>query len=314
MLAMSVLEQRWREPAFVAAAHAWIRDRLDTAVSGPVVAIEQTHVTDWSTVMRVTTRHGVAWFKANEESLRHEAAVTAFLAPRSGERVPRPMAHDPETGWMLMVDMTPRLRDVVAVERSLDRWHDALDAYARIQLGCQDEVDALLALGLPDRRLATLPAAYADLLAELAGSGEVDPRLPDPTAIGELCDRLAAFGIRETIQHDDLHDGQVFLPSGRAHVLDWGDACVSHPFLTLSVTLEGVIAWGVDDVEGSVDLAPHLASYLRPFEEAYDRADLHDAATIAMRLGWVCRAVNGHLPQDPDRTRTRLRMFLDGSP
>ena len=31
-----------------------------------------------------------------------------------------------------------------------------------------------------------------------------------------------------------------------------------------------------------------------------------------MRLGWVCRAVNGHLPSDPGMTHTRLRMFLDG--
>lgn len=33
-----------------------------------------------------------------------------------------------------------------------------------------------------------------------------------------------------------------------------------------------------------------------------------------MRLGWVCRAVNGDLSQDPDRTHVRLRMFLDGKP
>ena len=33
-----------------------------------------------------------------------------------------------------------------------------------------------------------------------------------------------------------------------------------------------------------------------------------------MRLGWVCRAVNGALPQDPERTRVRLKMFLDGKP
>ncbi len=311
MLAMSDLEQRWREPAFVAAAHAWIHDQLDDRLPGPVLRIEQTHVTDWSTVMRVTTRHAVVWFKANDETMRHEAALTAFLAPRSGQRVVRPMAFDPGTGWMLMADMAPRLREVVAEERSLGRWPEVLEAYARVQLACEDEVDALLGLGLPDRRLPTLPDAYADLLAGLV---DPDPRLPGPEAIEELCTRLAAYGIRETVQHDDLHDGQVFVPNGRAHILDWGDACVSHPFFTLSVTLEGVIAWGVDDEEGSEDLEPHLAAYLRPYEERYDRTDLREAVPVAIRLGWVCRAVNGHLPQDPGSTHTRLRMFLDGTP
>jgi hypothetical protein len=221
------------------------------------------------------------------------------------------MAFDPGTGWMLMADMAPRLREVVAEERTLGRWPEVLEAYARIQLACEDEVDALLDLGLPDRRLPTLPDAYADLLAGLV---DPDPRLPRPEAIEELCDRLAAHGIRETVQHDDLHDGQVFLPTDHAHILDWGDACVSHPFFTLSVTLEGVIAWGVDDEEGSEDLEPHLAAYLGPYEERYGRTDLREAARTAMRLGWVCRAVNGHLPPDPGRTHTRLRMFLDGRP
>jgi hypothetical protein len=309
----SELTATWRDPTFVLAAHAWIHEQLDGGARGPVLRIEQTHVTDWSTVMRVSTRHAIVWFKANDESMRHEAAVTAFLAPRSDERVVRPMAADPDTGWMLMADMAPRLREVVVERRSLHLWHDALGAYAGIQLACEDEVDALLALGLPDRRLATLPGAYAALLAEL---DDADPCLPGADEIAALCDALAAYGIRETVQHDDLHDGQVFVPHDRAHVLDWGDACVSHPFFTLAVTLEGVIAWGVDDEEDSEDVEPYLSSYLRPYAERYPltNAELREAVTLAMRLGWICRAVNGHLPQDPGQTHTRLRMFLEGRP
>jgi hypothetical protein len=268
-------------------------------------------VTDWSTVMRVPTADGPVWFKANDGSMRHEAAVTTLVAPLSGGRVPAPLASDPSTGWMLLADAGPRLRDVIPEERSLERWHDVLEAYARVQLACVDRVDALLAAGLPDRRLPTLPAAYDALLAQL---GDVDPRWPDAGAVADLCEALASFGISETVQHDDLHDGQVFLGSGTHQVLDWGDACVSHPFFTLSVTLEGVIAWGVDDVEGSEDLAPHLAAYLRPWAEQHPDVDLPEAARLAMRLGWICRAVNGHLPQDPDQTRVRLAMFLQGRP
>ena len=161
--------------------------------------------------------------------------------------------------------------------------------------------------------LHTLPGAYAALLADL---GAADPRLPGPDVIEELCDRLAAYGVRETVQHDDLHDGQVFLGSGVHQVLDWGDACVSHPFFTLAVTLGGVISWGVDDVADSEDLEPHLRAYLGPYQARYGipMTDLREAARLAMRLGWVCRAVNGALPQDPERTHVRLRMFLDGLP
>jgi hypothetical protein len=260
--------------------------------------------------MRVPTDGGTVWFKANEAAMAHEAAVLEVVAARSAGRVPRPLARDADTGWMLLADAGARLRDAIAQERTLGRWLDVLEAYARVQLACEDDVDDLLALGLPDRRLHTLPAAYADLLAAL---DDVDPRLPRPEAIEDLCGELAGFGIRETVQHDDLHDGQVFLGTGTHQVLDWGDACVSHPFFTLSVTLEGVIAWGVDDEEDSEDFEPHLAAYLGPYRERYD-GDLREAARLAMRLGWVCRAVNGALPQDHSSTHVRLKMFLEGKP
>lgn len=304
----SELKRRWRDPGFVGAAHAWIDEQLTGLGRTRTGDLEQPHVQDWSTVIRVPTDAGTVWFKANEEALAHEAALLALVAHRSAGRVPAPLARDASTGWMLMADAGRRLRDVLPEERSLVRWHDVLEAYARVQMACEGDVDVLVALGVPDRRLVTLPASYAVLLDAL---GDPDPRLPGADAIEDLCGELAAFGIRETVQHDDLHDGQVFLGSGVQQILDWGDACVSHPFFSLAVTLQGVIAWGVDDIEGSEDLGPHLAAYLGPYRERYD-GDLEAAARLAMRLGWVCRAVNGHLPQDPDGTRVRLQMFLDG--
>jgi hypothetical protein len=88
---------------------------------------------------------------------------------------------------------------------------------------------------------------------------------------------------------------------------------VSHPFFTLSVTLQGVIAWGLDDVERSEDLGPYRDAYLAPYAERCG-GDLVRATDVAMRLGWACRAVNGHVPGDERGTVTRLRMFLDGTP
>src|SRR6266545_17661 len=131
--------------------------------------------------------------------------------------------------------------------------------------------------------------------------------------IREMCDELAGYGLSETIQHDDFHDGQVFVRDGRYLLLDWADACVSHPFFTLSVTLEGMLAWGLDDVEGSVDIGPFRDAYLESFTRIAGDTELDAACATAMRLGWVCRAVNGCLGvPDLDQTRVRLRMFLDG--
>jgi Ser/Thr protein kinase RdoA (MazF antagonist) len=55
-----------------------------------------------------------------------------------------------------------------------------------------------------------------------------------------LCHELADRGIPDTLQHDDLHDGNLFVRDGRFVFFDWGDACVTHPFHTLVVTLRAL--------------------------------------------------------------------------
>ncbi len=323
----------WTEPRFLADAHAWIRARLadlDVRLTGPV---GQTHDRPWSTVLRVPTDRGPIFFKASASATRHEAAIVAFLAQRWPEVVPAPLAVDLEQGWMLMADAGIRLRELVEAERDVSRWLDVLPLYAGLQADLAGAAADFLALGAPDLRLAVLPARYEALLDELealdrleAADGDDRPSVPTARPSGEMrrlrhavprvaamCTELAGYRIAETIQHDDLNDGAVYSRDGRYLILDWGDACVSHPFFSMSVTLEGVIGWGVDDVQGSVDVTPFRDAYLAPFAGDRTGDELRAACALALRLGWVCRAVNGHVPgRDAIPTWTRLRMFLDG--
>jgi len=302
------MSDRWLDPDWLGGAHAWIESELARLGMRRTAGIEQPHVYPWSTVLRVPTETGDVWFKANHDALRHEAGLLELLSARHPDCVPPPLATAPQRGWILMADAGQPLRHLLPVERDLDRWKDVLGLCAAVQLDLTDSVDTMLELGVPDLRLATLPEKYERFVTEL----DAEPRFRQSTGyVAELSDALAGYGIHETIQHDDLHDGQVFVKDGRHLLMDWGDACISHPFFTLSVTLEGVIAWGLDDVEGSVDTVPFRDAYLRPFAERYD-VDLAGAAEVAVRLGWACRAVNGHVPGEDKATLARLRMFLDG--
>ena len=305
------MQQQWEDPAWLATAHGWIADRLRALGLTRTGEIEQPHVRDWSTVLRVPTEAGDVWFKANVEELAFEAGLVALLAERRPDVVPPPLAWDDATGWMLMADAGSMLRTVEPEEAWLAGWHDVLPRYAALQLAMTDDVTTLLALGVPDLRLATLPERYQQVLDEVGAEQRFRDALPQ---VVDLCDQVASFGIGETVQHDDLHDGQIFVRDGGFRVLDWGDACVAHPFFTLSVSLEGILQWGLHDVEGAVDVAPYRDGYLAPFAAAYPGVDVVDAVEPALRLGWVCRAVNGHLLGGAERTMTRLRMFLDGTP
>jgi len=277
----------WLDPEWQLEAHAWIGaqlDRLGLEQSGP---IEQPHVRAWATALRVPTTSGAVWFKASIPVLAHEVAVVDVISRRRPDLVPELLASDFERGWMLMADGGVRLRELVESDHDVARWLDVLPRYAELQISLAATADELVAAGAPDRRLAVLPSQYEELLrrrpAEFAGTAR---------GVAELCAQLAAIGVPETIQHDDLHDGQVFVQDGRYLFFDWGDACVSHPFFSLSVTLEGFLSWGPDDVEDSVDVRPFRDAYLEPFTQFAALADLEAAAAAATRLGWVCRALN----------------------
>jgi hypothetical protein len=300
---------QWSEPAWLADAHAWIDaqlDRIGLAHDGPV---EQPHVRPWATALRIPTSDGPVWFKAAIPVLGYEPAALELISRRRPNLVPELLAADLDRGWMLTADGGERLRELVERERSLDRWLDVLPRYAELQLALAADGDGFVSLGMPNRSLAGLPGEYLALLerapVEFHGTA---PR------VAELCAEVASLGLFETIQHDDLHDGQIFVRDGHYLFHDWGDACVSHPFFSMSVTLQGNIAWGLDDVKGSVDVTPFRDAYLEPFTSVASRAELTRALDAALRLGWVCRALNVErfaLALDPP---DRERLLLEGVP
>jgi aminoglycoside phosphotransferase (APT) family kinase protein len=95
-----------------------------------------------------------------------------------------------------------------------------------------------LSHGVPDLRIATLPARYDDLLKrELPLEREEIERLRAfAPRFAELCDELIAHDVSEPVQHDDLHMSNVYTEGEQLRVLDWGDSSISHPFVSLVVT------------------------------------------------------------------------------
>jgi Ser/Thr protein kinase RdoA (MazF antagonist) len=216
-------------------------------------------------------------------------------------------------------------------DQDLSRWEEMLARYAELQIDAAQARDELLAHSVPDRRLAVFPELYEEMLGDPVARGDGLPealtadelrhlheRSPDVQA---MCDQLAALGVPETIQHDDLHDANVFLRDGRFVFFDWGDSCVSHPFLTMTVTLHGVLAWLLDPETGRGDVSRFRDAYLEPFTRFAPREQLLAAFPAAIDLGVVCRglswlhAIRGLEPPHRDEWASspaqRLRWFLE---
>ncbi len=218
-----------------AAAEEWIRAHVE-----PVGAIETAHERPWATVLRVPLADRVAWFKACAPVQAFEPRLSAELCARWPDRVAEVLGYDQERAWLLLADAGTPLH---VLGNPLEAWLVALPLYAELQRGEAAHTVDHLAHGVPDLRVATLPARYEDLLQHdlPLERGDIRRLCEFAPRFAELCDELAAHDVPATVQHDDLHTANVYYAQGeRLRLLDWGDASISHPFASLVVTFRFV--------------------------------------------------------------------------
>lgn len=312
----------WTDPHWRDTALAWVGDRLGRhgrRVVGPV----EPRVRPWSLVWRVPTDAGNAWFKANNPGTRHEPALLDTLARLAPGRVLDPIAVDADRGWSLLPDGGPSLRDALGGDRGLlVRWERVLPEYADLQRTVAPRAGELLALGVPDHRPEVLPELFEALLDDeeslLLGAedgldaGAYERLRAHRTEFAEHCRRLADSGVAPSVQHDDLHDGNVFVGDDGHRFFDWGDASVAHPFGTLLVTLNSV-AHAFDLPAGDPTLARLRDAYLEPWSDRHDRATLREAARLAVRVTRVSRSLSWRRAlATPDPARARYASAVPG--
>lgn len=264
----------------------WIRTFVE-----PVGPIEVVHERSWATVMRVPLANGVVWFKACAPVQAFEPRLTGELFARWPDRVAEVLGQDNERAWLLLADAGTR---VSALGNPPEVWLRALPLYAELQRGEAAHAHDHLAHGVPDLRLATLPARYGEMLrrdlpleaAEVRRLSEFEPRF------SELCADLAEHDLPATVQHDDLHLANLFLQDGRPRVLDWGDASISHPFASLVVTFRFL---------EQINKLPPSDAWFARLRDAYLEpwgGGLRDAFALSMRIGRFAHAIAWTRQQD----------------
>ena len=212
------------------------------------------------------------WFKACAPSHRFEAGLVGSLARTKPDLLPPVVACDAERGWLLTAHAGTSFRQL---GNPPELWLQLLPHYAELQR------DAIVPSPVPDR---TLPR-WAELYAELASSElPLEPQEAERLRryaphFEALCEELAGHGLPSAVQHDDLHDTNAFADGDRVRIGDWGDASLSHPFVSLVVTYRFL-----EERNGLDPADPWFArlrdAYLEPWG-----TDLVDAFELAQRLG-----------------------------
>jgi len=293
----------WRQPEWLAEAIGWADARLAEVSIRRTGAPEQRERA-WSTVLTIPTDAGTVFFKQTADAMANDANLTALLAPQAPDLVLKPLAVDAAARRMLVPDGGRLLRDVLTERADVGHWKRLLPRYAELQRSMSNDAESILAAGALDRRPAAIPGLLADLLedpvvqgvTELPGLTE-DERLSLEALlpmIDAAADEVETVAIGPSIQHDDLHDGNVLVSHAGDHaVIDWGDAQLAHPFGSLLVTLRSVAdRFDVADDDPLVDRLRD--AYLDTWSDAAPRTQLSRVASLVGWMAMVGRALTWH--------------------
>jgi hypothetical protein len=287
--------RRWLDPAWRASAVVWVETQLAAGGLRIVGPIEQPHIRPWSTAWSIPTSGGPVWFKAGGPGNAYEAGLLEDLARWRVPFVLEPIAVDSARGWILLPDGGTRLRDVLGGGPGLDHWQRILPEWGDLQRRLVPRVGSLVRRGLPDQRPKLMPAhleaLIEDPVADLSATDRDRLRAFIPT-YARWCAELDALGIEPSLQHDDLHDGNVFIGEHGDRIFDWGDANIAHPFGTVLVTFRSIASRGLGDPATEKRALARLRdAYLEPWTAEHGASELASAVTLASRVAIVGRAL-----------------------
>jgi hypothetical protein len=290
----------WDEPDWRPEVEDWMRAMLTKRGLSITGAIEQPHKRVWSTILKVPTEQGFVFFKAGSATQDFEPALLDLLADTRPNDVLPPLATEPSRGWSLLPDGGPTLREKLQGKLGLEEWTQLLSRYAQLQIASSEWAAKLTATGMPVRSLSSLPAEFEeitgdanltlvkdeeDFLTPIQFEQLIKMR-PDFEAMAA---ELSVSGIPQSLEHGDLHDGNVFA-TGR--IYDWGDASLTFPFFTLIIVLRHAArTLEISEYADHPALLQLRDVYLREWSSfaSFDR--LLSTWQIAYRLGKFVRAI-----------------------
>jgi hypothetical protein len=295
----------WQDPEWRKQVTEWIRtetERQDIRITGE---IEQPHMYAWSTVLHIPTDQGKLFFKATAPETIYEATLTQSLARWFPDCMPEFCAVDAGRGWMLMRDGGEQLRASIRPTKDISPWKTVIARYAEVQIGLADHVTEMLSLRLPDHRLSVLPRLFNQLLADESNfmidqekgltSAEWREVRDKTSRFEKICKESAAYGIPESLNHGDFHDGNILVKDGRITFFDWGDASVTHPFTSLRTFFVSIeMALDLEDYSFTPEMAELLDLYLEPFQKFASKDELLRAYEVSKPVASIVKVLAWH--------------------
>ncbi len=281
------LRPAWFRAGWYDEVEAWIDAQLAAVGRRRTGVMGVSRVWSISAVLKIVTDTGDVWFKASCDLFRNEAGLHRVLAEHFPDDVPELIATDDSRGWLLMEpmrgagesDRAPGADVALAA-----RWGD-------VQLASLEIIDELLAAGAPLRDADVIVAGYRRVVSEspeLARLTAVERSALEAVTdeVEQMVHELWDCGLPNTLDHGDLHLGNVAYDGSVLRVFDLTDACVSHP------VLDGYHLAHFDDRRPSESAL--FAAFAEPWRKAFPDARVDRAAELAPVVNLAFQADTFH--------------------
>lgn len=205
---------------------------------------------------------GSYWLKATGEPNVHEMHVTTLLSKLCSRCLPNLIATKPAWNAWLMVDEAESFKETpLDTEPHYQRMENAVISMAELQIGTVGHKTTLLSAGAFDQSANLLlehSRALFDYLEQAFSlqTSTKAPRLAKERIrkvreiFADVCCHLLELDLPETIVHGDLNSGNILAGRGCCQFIDWSEAYVGSPLISLQHLL---LLNGTEDSRSLID-------------------------------------------------------------
>jgi hypothetical protein len=262
-LCISALDEQWREQlmsvlaggrrsggafsqiGWIDEAILWLESETGRTVSSKHT-IDQYNAGDGFSLVRFRTQDGRDyWMKATGVPNAHEPEITRVLSDLCGGYLPEFISSKPEwNAWLMAGEATALSEWPQEAFQLFTLLESTVESMAQLQIRTRGHGSTLLNAGAFDQGmqffLRRSPEVFDYLQESMSLQTSMKAHNLDKMRLLEMrrifdqtCDRMESLGIGESIVHGDLNTGNILTGIGHCQFIDWCEAYLGNPLITL---------------------------------------------------------------------------------
>lgn len=249
-------------PGWIEELFSWVQAEIDRCGLHLNGEIRQLNASQTFALLRLETNGSAVWFKAVGEPNLREFPISLTLSRLFPGFVPTVIASHPTWhGWLT----TEFPGSTLDEDSNVCAWERAAQTLAELQLASVENTDQLLDAGCRDVRVASLLSLVDPFIEVMSQLMKQQPKTPPSVLdrkelltlgrqIKDALSDLAKLDVPDTLGHLDFNPGNILCSADQCIFLDWAEAYVGPPFLTLEYLREHMVRLRRPGISFSADV------------------------------------------------------------